>query len=488
MAPHEGPARRHDRWAQLRFAVIGTLLAAPPKPGELRAALTALAARTWQHPIRQAPIRFACSTLERWYYQARHAPVDPVSRLRRRLRSDAGQQPAMGEPLRQALRAQYDAHPSWSYQLHVDNLRVRVQTDPTLGALPSYATVRRYMQAQGLGRQRRRTARDRPGADRIDAARQPREVRSYEVEYVGGLWHADFHHGSLKVLTAAGAWVTPVLLAFLDDRSRLCGHAQWYLAETAETFVHGLAQALQKRTLPRALLTDNGGPMTAAETREGLARLGITHTTTLPYSPYQNAKQEVFWAQVEGRLLAMLEGVAHALRLPFLNEATQAWVELEYHRARHGETGETPLARFLAGPDVLRPSPSAAALRAAFTTEQTRAHRRSDGTITVEGVRFEVPARFAHLPRLTIRYARWDLASALLCDPRTGDVIGTLSPIDKVRNADAIRRPRPAPGGAAPPAATGVAPLLQALLHEYRASGLPPAYQPKDATADEEDR
>lgn len=486
MASNESAGRRHDRWAQLRFAVIGTLLAAPPKAGDLQQALTALAAREWQHPIRHEPMRFARSTLERWYYQARHAPVDPMRRLRRRVRADAGQQPAMGEPLRQALRTQYDAHPSWSYQLHVDNLRVCVAADPRLGPMPSYATVRRYMQAQALVRQRRRTARDRPGTDRIDPTRQPREVRSYEVEYVGGLWHADYHHGSLKVLTAAGAWVTPVLLAFLDDRSRLCCHAQWYLAETAETFVHGLIQAIQKRSLPRAVLTDNGSPMIAAETREGLERLGITHATTLPFSPHQNAKQETWWAQVEGRLLAMLEGVAHELRLDLLNETTQAWVELEYQRTRHREIGETPLARWLAGPDVLRPSPPAAALRTAFTTEQTRAQRRSDGTISVAGVRFEVPARFAHLPRLTIRYARWDLTSVLVCAPRTGDVIATLSPLDKMRNADAVRRPRPSPSGAAAPTATGVAPLLQVLLDQYRATGLPPAYQPKDEPTPEE--
>src|SRR6266849_9286558 len=67
-------------------------------------------------------------------------------------------------------------------------------------------------------------------------------------------------------------------------------------------------QAIQKRGLSRALLTDNGGPITAAETREGLVRLGISPATTLPYAAYQNAKQEIFWAQIEGRLLAMLEG------------------------------------------------------------------------------------------------------------------------------------------------------------------------------------
>src|SRR2546428_8043971 len=135
MAPDQRSGRRHDQWAQLRFAVIGTLLAAPPKKGELHAALTALAARTWQHPIRGVPMRVARSTLERWYYHARHAPVDPVRALRRRLRRDAGQQPAIGEPLRHVLRAQYDAHRSWSYQLHVDNLRVLVEADAALGPL-----------------------------------------------------------------------------------------------------------------------------------------------------------------------------------------------------------------------------------------------------------------------------------------------------------------------------------------------------------------
>jgi putative transposase len=37
-------------------------------------------------------------------------------------------------------------------------------------------------------------------------------------------------------------------------------------------------------------LSDNGSAMTAAEISEGLARLGILHHTTLPYSPYQKDK------------------------------------------------------------------------------------------------------------------------------------------------------------------------------------------------------
>ena len=70
---------------------------------------------------------------------------------------------------------------------------------------------------------------------------------------MNGLWHLDFHHGSRKILTPEGEWIRPILLAILDDHSRLVCHAQWYLQETAESLIHGLVQACCKRGLPRAL-------------------------------------------------------------------------------------------------------------------------------------------------------------------------------------------------------------------------------------------
>ena len=76
------------------------------------------------------------------------------------------------------------------------------------------------------------------------------------------------------------------------------------------------------------------------------------------------------------------------LTLDVLNHATQAWIEMEYNRARHSEIGEPPAERFLRGPDVGRPSPSAEELRLAFRVEETRVQRRSDGTVTIAGVSF----------------------------------------------------------------------------------------------------
>jgi transposase InsO family protein len=474
----------HERWAELRFAIVGPLLASPPARGELSRALCVLAQKSWMHPVTGQPVRFAASTIERWLHQARAAGTNRVGALKKRVRKDAGTHRSISLKLRGALREQYEAHPTWSYLLHVDNMRVVCEEDRSLGACPSYTTLRRYMKESGLFKQRRVPNVDTAGADRARERLVAAEVRSYEATHVHGLWHSDFHDGSRNVLTRAGRYSKPQLLCVLDDCSRVGCHAQWYLDEEAESFCHGLGQAFQKRGLPAVLMTDGGAAMKAAETQIGLSDLSIVHWPTLAYSPYQNGKQEVFWAQVEGRLMPMLEGVPD-LTTSLLNEATQAWLELEYNREVHSEIGCSPVQRMLAGPSVVRPCPSSDALRRAFRVKEERTQRRSDGTVSICGVRFEVPSRLRHLQRLTVRYARWDLSSADVVDARdTSIVIATMYPLDKQSNADGQRRALdPVATMSSPPKPVGMAPLLRKLMDGYHDTGLPPAYVPKDDVA-----
>lgn len=480
---------RTERWARFRFSVIGGLLASPPAGGDLQAALRVLADRPYQHPLRPgARVQLGFSTIERWYYQAKDR-ADPIAALGRKLRADTGRAWALAPDLVTVLEAQYHAHPRWTVQLHYDNLAAVVAARPELGALPSYQTVRRRMQAQGWVR-RREPAHPTAGQQRAAARREAREVRSFEASHVHALWHLDFHQARVKVLDEAGRWHQPVALAILDDRSRLCCHLQCYLAETAACLVHGLTQALLKRGLPRALLTDNGAAMLAEETREGLARLAIVQETTLPYSAYQNGKQEVFWAQLEGRLMELLREVT-PLRLAFLNQAAQAWVEQDYHRRAHRELGTTPLARMLAGPDVSRPAPPLDALRLAFTRQVTRTQRRSDGTVVVDGVRYEVPSRFRTLLTLPLRSPGWDQSELVLMDPRSGQPLARLLPQDKAGNAAGHRRALEPVAAVAPPTgppadADPLPALLRQWLADYAATGLPPAYLPKDEVAGED--
>jgi len=184
----------------------------------------------------------------------------------------------------------------------------------------------------------------------------------------------------------------------------------------------------------------------------------------------------------------MLDGIAD-LTLELLNEATQAWVEIEYNRAVHRETSCSPVERFAKALDVHRSSPSSATLRDAFRLETKRSQRQSDGTISLEGVRFEIPSRFRHFREVTVRYARWNLGRIDLVDGRSGTVLAPIYPLDKAANADG-RRAALEPTGidmpspAQQPAAGELPPLLKSILQEYSATGMRPAYLPKTSQKD----
>jgi putative transposase len=467
-----------DPWARLRFSVIGNLLSSPPEYGKLKEAFKELSMKHWKHPFRDEWITFHWMSIERWYYKARNAE-NPMEALSRILRSDHRRSRIMHPLLLEALHAQYQSHPNWSYQLHADNLKVYVSERPELGSPPSYSTISRHMKMRGWFRKRLPGRNPTSGQNAAYEKLEKREIRSYETEYTNGLWHLDFHVCRSRVVDANGRWNTPHAFCVMDDRSRLCCHIQWYLSESAMTLFHGLKQAFFKRGLPRALMTDNGSAMLARETRNGLEQLGIVHELTLAYSPYQNGKQESFWAVLEGRLMKMLQHV-EPLTLDLLNRATQAWAELEYNRREHREINTSPMTRFLEENSVERKAPNEERLRMAFCVQEERIQRRSDGTITISNIRFEIPSRFRHLQRLTIRYQSWDLSLAYLVDARSGILLSKIYPLDRTLNATGLRRSVETPylpNETSIPENT-IPPLLRKCMADYAANGLPPAFLP----------
>jgi transposase InsO family protein len=481
MEPDHVASSPHQRWAELRFSIVGALLAAPAEPGELALRIKALSETTWRHPSTGKPIRFGRSTIERWYYRARQKQANPVGALRTKSRADQGMTRSMNEAVKSWLSENYRQHPSWSRKLHTDNLRAWLemyQGELPAPEMPSYASVVRFMKRRGFWKLARPRSPYSPGQQKARARLEAREVRRFEVEYVGGLWHLDFHHSSRQIVHTDGKRVTPLCLCVLDDHSRLACHVQWYLHEDTKTLVHGFTQALQKRGLPRSLMSDNGSAMKSDEFTAGLLRLGITQDLTLPYSPYQNGKQESFWGNLEGRLMAMLEGEKD-LSLTRLNQLTQIWIEKEYNLAIHSETESAPLERFIHGKDVLRPAPDAVTLKLAFRQDVTRLPRRSDGTFSLLGKRFEIPTAFRTLTKVFVRFAEWDLSQVHLIDPKTQASLAQVYPVDLKRNAEGKRRifekqidlpliehKR------------SESPLLTKLIAEYSATGLPPAYIP----------
>ena len=170
---------------------------------------------------------------------------------------------------------------------------------------------------------------------RCEATRHPKSI---------ALWHLDFHQAKIRLLDESGNWHHPIALAILDDRSRLCCHLQFYLAETAECLVHGLTQAIMKRGLPRALMTDNGAAMFAEETRQGLAtawRCPRNHLALLAIPERQaGGLLGRNWKAACWSCSAAIED----LKLAFINHAAQAWVEQDYHSNAAPRNRRHPLA------------------------------------------------------------------------------------------------------------------------------------------------
>jgi hypothetical protein len=79
-------------------------------------------------------------------------------------------------------------------------------------------------------------------------------------------------------------------------------------------------------------------------------------------------------------------------------------------------------------------------LSGAFRVEVARKQRRFDGTVNLEGARFEIPSHYRHLERVNLQYARRDLTQVDLLDARTGAILCPVKPLDKSANANDQRR------------------------------------------------
>jgi len=470
---------RNMSWGEFRFSIVGCLLVRPPARGELHKKLKDLSSQPYQHPTKDELITFGTSTIERWYYKALHSN-DPVKALTRKIREDSGHTVSMTDEFLNQLHNQYKNYSNWTYKLHSDNLNAYAEKHNKLDKAPSYSTVIRHMQKKGWDKKKSHKKNQTNGQKKAALRIEQKEIRGFESEYVNELWHLDFHQ-SRSIVDSNGKWHKANALCILDDHSRLCCHIQWYLNETADALIHGLCQAFHKRGLPRSLMTDNGSAMIANETQNGLKRLGILHKRTLPYSPYQNGKQEVFWATLEGRLMSMLSGVTN-LTLKILNTCTQAWIEQEYNKNNHNGIDTSPIESFINSKNVSRPSLESDAYTFAFTQPITRKQRKSDGTVQINGIRFEIPSRFNHFQQLSIRYQSFDLSKAYIVDPKSNKLISVIYPQDKTSNAYKGRRTRSSELDIASNETNKdeLPPLMEKYLAEYCATGLPPAYLPKE--------
>jgi putative transposase len=238
------------------------------------------------------------------------------------------------------------------------------------------------------------------------------------AETANDRWTGDALHGP----TVGGR--KTYLFAFIDDHSRALVGYRWGHSEDTVRLEAALRAGLAARGVPKVVYVDNGSAFVSSQLLRALASLGITLTHSKPGQPAGRGKIERFFRTVREQFLLELGvgGVTRAIRdLAQLNELFAAWVETVYHARVHSETGQAPLARFLAAGAPALPTP--AQLHEAFLWSARRTVTKT-ATISLHGNSYEVDAALVgrrvevvfdpfDLTRLEVRYQGRPMGTAI---------------------------------------------------------------------------
>jgi putative transposase len=247
------------------------------------------------------------------------------------------------------------------------------------------AQVREIMLAAGgpvLGLRTLQTHLARQGLNVRADGRSPGKVYGrFEASVRNELWTGDGLHGP-KLAGAAAR--RAVLLAFIDDHSRLLVGWRWGTGEDVFRLEAALRSGLMARGVPEAILVDRGSAFVSQQLLRACAVLGVKLVHASPRAATTKGKIERFFRTVRDQFLVEIDD---GVELSELNRLFSAWLEVVYHRRVHSETEQTPLARFdSAGAP---PLPTPALLREAFLWSQQRTVTQT-ATVSLHSNQYEV--------------------------------------------------------------------------------------------------
>jgi putative transposase len=233
----------------------------------------------------------------------------------------------------------------------------------------------------------------------LNTAPPPQVHGRFQADFVNELWVGDALHGP-KV-----AGRKAYLFSFMDDHSRYVVGARWAYSEDHARLAIAFRAALVAHGLPGALYLDNGAAMVDKALGRACARLGIRLVHSAPGRPQGRGKIERHFNTVASQFLVEIAPAGQApggsaggslvASLEELNALFDAWLDQAYHRFANETTGRSPAEAWKAG--WVGAEPRRAALEQiaeAFLWSAVR-RVRSDGTVLLDGNRYEVDAGLA---------------------------------------------------------------------------------------------
>ena len=242
-----------------------------------------------------------------------------------------------------------------------------------LGWAPSERAIQRWFEAREL-------------TTRPDG-RPPAAYGRFEASRVNEIWTADLMNGPQVAGRACH------LAGIIDDHSRFLAGHQFVRRPDAVRFAAVLRAAVAAYGIPAVLYCDNGSCFADVSLARTCAVPGIKLTHSQPGRPAGRGKIEKAFQVIQQQFLVEVTGDKHdparhpVADLSELNELLDHWVRVVYHQHVHGETGQSPQARYqAAGPAAL---PDPALLAEAFAWSAVRLVRKT-ATVELEGNTYSV--------------------------------------------------------------------------------------------------
>jgi len=402
------PPKEDD--ALFHYQLIAPLLAPDLERGDQAELLKEAATQEHPHPVR-GRVRRSVSTLKRYLRRYRQATCGAkLAALQRKDRIDKGKTRRLRPELIELAIQLRQEVPQRSVSQLIALLELQGAAAPGEVSRP---TLDRHLRARGCSRAK------------LQAANK--EMRRWQRDRRNALWQSDSKHGPYLPDPADPTGKRKrrtILIGFIDDRTRLITHAQFYWDEKLPSLEDTFKKAILKRGIPERIYVDNGRTFISSRLGVICAELGIRRLRTQPYEPTSKGKIERFWKTVDDSFMPELRALKVAT-LDELNAFFWAWLEGAYHHREHRELEAKPAEVFANDPHPLRLADSAMVAEA-FLQRETRKVDRT-GCVSLAGVQYEVGPALAR-QRVELRYDPYEPTEIQVW--HKGERKGTARPLD----------------------------------------------------------
>lgn len=375
------PVDEQQEKALLRYQIISAYLAMEPTRGQRGPLLEQLAKKTWVGRNGE-PYVVSAETIRVWIRRFRRHGLDGLRDKRRPRRGVI----ALPQELVDLVIKLKREVPERS----LDRIIVILES---MGfcekGIVRRSTLHRVLKREGISARPTTPAGDK-------------DLDRFEADHANDLWQSDLLNGPWLPDPERPSRVRRACLyAFIDDHSRLLLHGRFSFKGELPHLELVFRRCVQKWGVPRRVYYDNGQVYRSGQMRQVVATLGIHGMVfTQKWRPMGHGKIEALNKFLTSNFVAEVKA-SRIKTLDELNEAFVAFADLDYNKAIHGETNETPLARWKKDVERVRYVDEKLVLRAFLWRE----HRTTDktGIFSLFGVRYQTGALCAK-KRIEVRY------------------------------------------------------------------------------------